>query len=583
MMLSNITSIHKNKGSRLSLENDRGIFIQTVLKEVLDKLFYAGNIDPIDQAMSDSNNGAWKQRNIRDHLFILYAVINSVIKGGEECIDIQVYDIQKAFDSLWIDDTFNDLYDILPNEKRNDQISLLYNMNISNLVAINTPVGLSQRIDMPRIIQQGGVWGSILCSNTIDSIGRKCDREGKHLYMYKKRVSVLPLGFVDDLNGIARCGSDSLHLNIFLNSEIELKKLTFHQSEAPESSKCLRMHVGHKKGLCPPLKVHNQYMANVSEITYLGDRVSADGKNTKNVAQRTQKGTGIICQIMKVIRTVNFGYHTVEIAILMRESILLNGILTNIEVWHNITNSEIQELEKIDRHFLQKVLCVPKSVPIAALYLETGLLPISVIIKVRRLNYFHTILTGPSNGMLFKVFKTQWNFPCKGDWTLLVKKDLDDFDIESDLTDIKLKSKETFKKLVKSKARDYAYDSLCNKQKSCNKMENLTYFEHSIQKYMVNSDYSYNEVTLIFKFRTRMLNFGQNFRAGRDVVWCPLCHMHIDSQMLILQCPVIEEALIEQFSNLRVMDIRNLFNQNIKTEVVQALKSAIEVRDKKLV
>lgn len=112
MMLSNITSIHKNKGSRLSLENDRGIFIQTVLKKVLDKLIYAGNIDTIDQAMSDSNIGARKQRNIRDHLFILYAVINSVIKGGEECIDIQVCDIQKAF---------NDLYDM-----KKEMIKYLY-------------------------------------------------------------------------------------------------------------------------------------------------------------------------------------------------------------------------------------------------------------------------------------------------------------------------------------------------------------------------------------------------------------------------------------------------------------------------
>ena len=33
MTYSNITSIYKNKGSRLSLENDRGIFIQTTLKQ----------------------------------------------------------------------------------------------------------------------------------------------------------------------------------------------------------------------------------------------------------------------------------------------------------------------------------------------------------------------------------------------------------------------------------------------------------------------------------------------------------------------------------------------------------------------
>ena len=38
MNLSNITTIYKNKGSRFELNNDRGIFILTVLKKILDNL-----------------------------------------------------------------------------------------------------------------------------------------------------------------------------------------------------------------------------------------------------------------------------------------------------------------------------------------------------------------------------------------------------------------------------------------------------------------------------------------------------------------------------------------------------------------
>ena len=64
---------------------------------------------------------------------------------------------------------------------------------------------------------------------------------------------------------------------------------------------------------------------------------------------------------------------------------------------------------------------LPQSVPYPALYLETGVLPISVVIKVRRLNYLHTILRGPETGMLQKVFKIQWNFLCKGYWIHQIK------------------------------------------------------------------------------------------------------------------------------------------------------------------
>ena len=76
--------------------------------------------------MSDSNVGAKRGRNIKDHLLIIHGIINSVLRGGEDCIDIQIYDIEKAFDAMWLEDSLNDIYDSLPEKKRNGEISLLY-------------------------------------------------------------------------------------------------------------------------------------------------------------------------------------------------------------------------------------------------------------------------------------------------------------------------------------------------------------------------------------------------------------------------------------------------------------------------
>lgn len=93
MTLENITTIFKNKGSRMDLKNDRGIFILTVLMKILDKLIYFDNYEHIDNNMSDSNVGARKNRNIKVQLFILHGVINSVMRGEDDCIDIQIYDL----------------------------------------------------------------------------------------------------------------------------------------------------------------------------------------------------------------------------------------------------------------------------------------------------------------------------------------------------------------------------------------------------------------------------------------------------------------------------------------------------------
>ena len=37
---ANITSLFKNKGSRLNLENDRGIFVVSAMRMILDTLIY---------------------------------------------------------------------------------------------------------------------------------------------------------------------------------------------------------------------------------------------------------------------------------------------------------------------------------------------------------------------------------------------------------------------------------------------------------------------------------------------------------------------------------------------------------------
>ena len=98
LQLANISSIFKNKGSRLELLNDRGIFILPVVRKVLDKLLYLDKYPSIESAMSDSNIGSRKNKNIKNHLLIVYGVINSALKEGNICLDILIYDLIQAFD-----------------------------------------------------------------------------------------------------------------------------------------------------------------------------------------------------------------------------------------------------------------------------------------------------------------------------------------------------------------------------------------------------------------------------------------------------------------------------------------------------
>ena len=49
MDLSNITTIFKQNGSKLSLDSERGIFILTSFKRILDKLIYFDKFSDIDK------------------------------------------------------------------------------------------------------------------------------------------------------------------------------------------------------------------------------------------------------------------------------------------------------------------------------------------------------------------------------------------------------------------------------------------------------------------------------------------------------------------------------------------------------
>ena len=119
-----------------------------ILKKILDKLLYNDNYEDIDKNMSDSNVGTRKKRNIKDHLLLVHGVINSVIRGNEDCVDIQIYDIEKAFDALWLEDCLNDIFDNLSEKNRNDKFSRLYESSKTNMVAVKTAVGLTERINV---------------------------------------------------------------------------------------------------------------------------------------------------------------------------------------------------------------------------------------------------------------------------------------------------------------------------------------------------------------------------------------------------------------------------------------------------
>ena len=62
----------------------------------------------------------------------------------------------------------------------------------------------------------------------------------------------MPLAMVDDVLAIAKCGIKSVAVNTFINSKMEMRKLTLGKC------KCKKMHVGKDNPYCPTLEVHGE-------------------------------------------------------------------------------------------------------------------------------------------------------------------------------------------------------------------------------------------------------------------------------------------------------------------------------------
>ena len=249
-------------------------------------------------------------------------------------------------------------------------------------------------------------------------------------------------------------------------------------------------------------------LKSVHDDKYLGDVISVDGRNSKNIAAKKAKACGIVKQIKNILDEMCLGPYFIEVALILRNSLFINGILTNLEASYGLNESEIQQLEQMDECLLRTILECPISVPKEMLYLEVGATPIRYIIMSRRLMFYHYIINQSSDSLIYKFYKTQSLNPVKNDWSITIQSNLNSLNIKKSESDIQKMSKNMFKKLVKSEIRKESFRYL-NKIKSTHrKVAHLQYIHFEMQQYLLPQKMPTQLAKFTFMCRTRMLPAG---------------------------------------------------------------------------
>ena len=77
--------------------------------------------------------------------------------------------------------------------------------------------------------------------------------------------------------------------------------------------------------------------------TYLGNVFSADGRIFENIAERYKKGIRLVNQILSILKEVHFGRYFFEMAIVLQNAILLNGMLLSIKALYGLKVSALKD------------------------------------------------------------------------------------------------------------------------------------------------------------------------------------------------------------------------------------------------
>ena len=265
-----------------------------------------------------------------------------------------------------------------------------------------------------------------------------------------------------------------------------------------------------------------------------------------------------------MLEEITFGPYITEVFLLLRDSLFLSALLHDSEAWYNVTQQDLKTLEDCDALILRQYFSLHSKCPRELPHLEIGAVPVRFIIMQRRILYLNYLMNQEPNSLLYKFLQSQRKNAVKGDWCLIVQKDLEDLDIDLSFEEIGNTPKVQLKKLLSDVIHDKSFEYLMKIKESHSKMRNLKYEKLELQNYLrPEAKLTRSEINFTIASRGNMLNLKQNFKSeNKNNLECRIClkESSVESQLHIYQeCELLNvNAIISNDSN----QYEDLFSNN---------------------
>ena len=202
--------------------------------------------------MSNFQNGGAKGKGAVDNLFILKALFDHAKYLNKE-LWLTFHDIEKCFDSLWLEDCINSLWE---NGVKDDTVSLIDYLNEKANVVVKTPFGDTDPLSFVNIVKQGTVLRPVLNNVSLD---RVCKESYSH---HLGSVEIRSLEFVDDIADPNSDRNSAIASNRIIEQIQHEKRISF----SFEKCELLKMNSKYKQG---NIMVNSENIKTVDTAKYL--------------------------------------------------------------------------------------------------------------------------------------------------------------------------------------------------------------------------------------------------------------------------------------------------------------------------
>ena len=542
-----IIRLYKGKGIKGKCSNERGITLSSNFGKLYERIINERANKRIN--ITEAQAGGRKGSSTVDHLLILRELENIANKKKKK-VYMAFLDVTKAYDKAWSDAI---MYVMHKEGIKDKHWNIIKKLNENLTAKIATKYGETRKINIKDSIRQGGVLSVLEYGILMDEIAKEIDKKGIGIEIDDEGTRIACLLWVDDVVLITTSREE---LQEMLNTTNDTTKKYHIEFGKPKSNIMKRS----RKNTGEPAKLGEMELEVTNEYKYLG--LQHNNKNNleshiKTIRRRTEAA------YQKILSTAGSAtFNNIEMKYIWKT--LMTNIIPIItysgEVWKP-SKQEEKQINRIYENIIKRILQTPQSTPRESIFIETGLIETTTLIKKNRL-MMHNRLKNGTNETMKKII----NRDEEGSWANENYKIMEQLNIPPDTIN---KKKGTAKRIIQGKILDDYKERIDKEAAQKSKVQynlqgrNYRWKPGKIPEYM--QELTRNQVSTIFKARTRMTDIKANYKKKYPNQICRACNTEEETQ----------EHVFEKCTNLHPEEQTKVRKEEIFEEDPSKLKNLV--------